>query len=114
MAGHAQKALVARLQQCSNAVVIIDNIDAAPTAVLPVLITALSEHGHFEHSRHQIDTTKALYVGILQVPPSLLQQVGLLKTNKQGSFAQASFACDAITAWGRSTGPKTHNVWCCP
>lgn len=77
VAGQAQKDLVARLQQCSHAVVTVNNIDAVPTAVLPVLITALSEQGQFEHSGKQIDTTKALFVGILQVPATTLQQVRL-------------------------------------
>lgn len=74
-AGQAQKALVAQLQQCSHAVVIVNSIDTMPPAVLPVLITALSEQGHFEHSGKQIDPTKALFVGILQVPPATLHQV---------------------------------------
>ena len=75
IAGHAQKALVAKLQQCSHAVVIVDRIDALPTAVLPVLINALSERGHFWQDGQEIDTTKAMFIATMHVPPGLLQQV---------------------------------------
>lgn len=74
-AGQTQKALVTQLQQCSHTLVIVDSIEAVPIATLPVLITAMSEQGHFEHSGKQVDATKALFVGTMQVPATMLQQV---------------------------------------
>ena len=102
VAGQAQKALVAQLQQCSHAVVIVNSIDTVPPAVLPVLITALSEQGHFEHSGNQVDATKAFFVGILQVPPATLHQVqyGHSKGTMQALCACGLYKCEVLHLLG--------------
>lgn len=75
VAGLVQGALAAQLQQCSHAVVIVDRIDAVPTAVLPVLIHALSERGALMQNGQAVDTTKALFVATILVPHATVQQV---------------------------------------
>ncbi|DBA65706.1 TPA: hypothetical protein ACH3X2_002756 [Trebouxia sp. C0005] len=74
LAGHAQKALVTLLQQCSHAVVIVEGIESTPPALLPVFINALSELGHFEDSGKQVPTYKALIIATVVMPTHSLQQ----------------------------------------
>ena len=75
LAGQAQKALVSLLQQCNHAVVIIEGIEATPPALLPVLINALSEHGHFEDSGKQVPAFRALIIATVVMPTDSLEQV---------------------------------------
>ncbi|DBB14001.1 TPA: hypothetical protein ACH3X3_000974 [Trebouxia sp. C0006] len=74
LAGHAQKALVMLLQQCSHAVVIVEGIESTPPALLPVFINALSELGHFEDSGKQVPAYKALIIATVVMPTHSLQQ----------------------------------------
>lgn len=78
LAGQAQKGLVAVLQGCSHAVVVVEGIEATPSALLPVLINLLSEHGHFEHDGSQVPAYKALVLATVAMPTADLQKVCLL------------------------------------
>ena len=75
LAGQAQKSLVTTLQGCSHAVVVVEGIESTPSALLPVLINALSEHGHFEQSGKQVPAWSALVVATVVIPTENLQQV---------------------------------------
>lgn len=75
LAGQAQKSLVKTLQGCSHAVVVVEGIEAMPSALLPVFINALSEHGHFEHNGKQVPAWNALVVATVVMPTGDLQQV---------------------------------------
>lgn len=75
LAGQAQNSLVKTLQGCSHAVVVVEGIEAMPSALLPVFINALGEHGHFEHSGKQVPAWKALVVATVVMPTGNLQQV---------------------------------------
>ncbi len=81
LAGHAQKALVMLLQQCSHAVVIVEGIESTPPALLPVFINALSELGHFEDSGKQVPAYKALIIATVVMPTHSLQQVCTVLTD---------------------------------
>ncbi len=81
LAGHAQKALVMLLQQCSHAVVIVEGIESTPPALLPVFINALSELGHFEDSGKQVPAYKALIIATVVMPTHSLQQVCAVLTD---------------------------------
>lgn len=74
-AGQAQKSLVALLQRCRHAVVVVEGIEAMPSALLSVFINLLSEHGHFEHDGSQVPAYKALVVATVTMPTGDLQKV---------------------------------------
>ncbi|KAL3132509.1 hypothetical protein ABBQ32_009052 [Trebouxia sp. C0010 RCD-2024] len=73
-AGQAQKSLVALLQRCRHAVVVVEGIEAMPSALLSVFINLLSEHGHFEHDGSQVPAYKALVVATVTMPTGDLQK----------------------------------------
>lgn len=75
LAGQAQKSLVKTLQGCSHALVVVEGVESTPSGLLPVLINALSEHGHFEHNGKQVPAWKALVVATVAMPTGDLQQV---------------------------------------
>lgn len=75
LAGQAQNSLVKTLQGCSHAVVVIEGIESTPSALLPVFINALSEHGHFEHDGKQVPAYNALVVATIALPTGDLGQV---------------------------------------
>lgn len=75
LAGQAQKSLVKTLQGCSHAVVVVEGIESMPSALLPVFINALSEHGHFEHDGKQVPAYNALVVATIVLPTGNLGQV---------------------------------------
>ena len=75
LAGQAQKNLVKTLQGCSHAVVVVESIELTPSALLPVFINALSEHGHFEHNGKQVPAWNALLMATVVMPSDDLQQV---------------------------------------
>lgn len=74
-AGQAQKSLVELLQGCSHAVVVVEGIEATPSALLSVFINLLSEHGHFQHDGSQVPAYKALVVATVAMPTGDLQKV---------------------------------------
>ena len=75
--GALQAALVAALRACPSAVAIFDaeGLVASPE-VLPVLITALSEHGHFQDSGTPQPTGNAMYIVVMAAPPAVLAAAG--------------------------------------
>ena len=75
LAGQAQKSLVETLQGCSHAVVVVEGIESTPSALLPVFINALTEHGHFEHNGKQVPAWNALVVATIAMRTGDLQQV---------------------------------------
>ena len=77
LAGQTQKRLVATLQACSHAVVVVEGMESMPPAVLGVFINALSEHGHFTHIGREVPAYKALVVATVLMPTSKLQKVFL-------------------------------------
>ncbi|KAK9819652.1 hypothetical protein WJX72_000773 [[Myrmecia] bisecta] len=73
-AGGLQSTLARFLTRCPYGVVVLDGIQHVHPVVLPVLINALSEQGHFEQGGKPVEAWHALYIITLRVPPQILAQ----------------------------------------